>query len=199
MSPHIETRPLLADDVDAAAGVLGDAFADYPWTKWVVDATDHVARITELQWITLHHLVVPHGVGWVTTVDGVVGSVAAWFDTAHPLPPHALPREAAARSMALEGDRHHASRAADAEVHGWRPTARHLYLATMGTRPTLQGKGLGARTLAPQLAVADELGLATCLETSSESNVRFYSRLGFRVVRQWTIAGGGPPVWTMRR
>ena len=63
-----------------------------------------------------------------------------------------------------------------------------------------QGRGLGAATLAPGLRSADEHGLMACLETSAESNVRFYSRLGFGVMRQSKIAdGAGPDLWLMRR
>lgn len=203
MTMLVVTRPLQADDVDRAAEVLGLAFADYPWTRWVVDHRDHVARITELQRIGLRHFGLPYGNVWVSEVDGTVHSVAYWFDTGRPPPDDeraALNDRFAARFAELEGDRCAASAAAEAEVHGWRPAERHLYLATTGTTPAMQGKGLGARTLAPGLALADREGLAACLETSSTSNVQFYEHLGFEIVAHWKIAdGAGPDLWTMQR
>lgn len=195
----IITRPLTEADVDRAAEVLGVAFHDYPWTRWTVDARDHVARLTELQRLCLVHFALPYGSAWVTEVDGAIQCVAQWADTASP-PPVAVYEPLAERFAELEGDRTEASAAAEDESHGWRPPHRHLYLATMGTVPEYQGRGLGAATLAPGLRFADEHGLAACLETSSDSNVRFYERLGFEVVRHWRIAdGAGPDLWLMQR
>ena len=195
----IVTRPLVDADVDRAAAVLGEAFHDYPWTRWAIDGRDHVMRITELQRLALTHFGVPYGLPWVTTVDGTIECVALWFDSARRIPPE-VAAALGDRFVELEGDRSAASAAADDEYHGWRPSERHLYLATMGTTPASQGRGLGARTLAPGLQFADEQGLVACLETSSEANVRFYSRLGFEAVRHWRIADGtGPDLWLMRR
>jgi GNAT superfamily N-acetyltransferase len=203
VTPAVITRPLAARDVDRAAEVLGLAFADYPWTRWVVDHRDHVARITELQRLGLLHFGLPYADVWVTTVDGTVESVAYWFDSGRPAPAEeraALDARFAPRFAELEGDRRDASAAAETEVHGWRPVERHLYLATTGTTPALQRRGLGRRTLEPGLELADRDGLIACLETSSTSNVRFYEHLGFAVVRHWRIAdGAGPDLWTMQR
>jgi hypothetical protein len=95
--------------------VLGLAFADYPWTRWVVDGRDHVGRITELQRLFLQHLALPYGRASVTTVAGVVQSVASWFDTAAELPAD-IGAALGPVVAALEGDRHDASAAADAEL-----------------------------------------------------------------------------------
>ena len=196
---RIETRPLTAADVDSAATVLGLAFADYPWTRWTVAADNHVARITELQRLCLQHLGLPFGRVWVTTVDETVHSVAFWADTAQRAPAE-LVADLSPRFAELEGDRHLASAAADAEVHGWRPEQRHLYLGTTGTTPAVQQRGLATRTLAPGLAFADAENITACLETSTYANVELYSRLGFSMVHHWRIAqGAGPDVWTMQR
>jgi GNAT superfamily N-acetyltransferase len=190
---------MVAADLDRAAHVLGLAFADYAWTRWVVDGRDHVDRITALDRLFLQHFGLPNGNTWVTTVDGVVESVASWFDNAVPSATP-VPDDIAAQFAVLEGDRHQASVAADEEYHGWRPAERHLYLGTMGTAPARQRMGLGARTLRGGLALADRDRLHAYLETSSQQNVEFYSALGFEVVRFWRIAdGAGPELWLMQR
>lgn len=188
-------------DIDRAAKVLGLAFGDYAWTRWVVDERDHVERITQLQQLFLLHFALPHGNAWVTTVDGIIESVASWIDTGATTPAPTTPMSDLAEQIAvLEGDRHQASKAADAEYHQWRPADRHLYLATMGTSPSHQRMGLGARTLQPGLDLADRHQLSAYLETSSQPNVDFYSALGFEIVRHWRIADGvGPDLWLMRR
>lgn len=199
MSGASVTRPATEADVDRAAEVLGLAFHDYPWTRWTVDAHDHVARITELQRLCLVHFGLPHGQVWVTEVEGVIQCIAQWVDTARTVPAEVY-EPLGPRFAELEGDRAAASAAAEAESHGWRPPQRHLYLATMGTTPEHQGRGLGVLTLGPGLRFADEHGLPACLETSLEMNVRIYGRLGFEVVRHWRIAdGAGPGLWLMQR
>lgn len=192
---------MTADDVDRAAEVLGLAFGDYAWTRWVVDERDHVGRVTQLQRLFLAHFALPNGNARVTTINGVIESVASWIDTGCTAPEPTTPiSELVAQFAALEGDRHLASQAADTEYHQWRPAERHLYLATMGTTPTHQRRGLGARTLQAGLELADSDQLSAYLETSSQSNVDFYSALGFESIRHWRIAdGAGPDLWLMKR
>ena len=190
---------MVAADLGRAAEVLGHAFGDYAWTRWVVDSRDHVDRITQLDRLFLAHFGLPNGNTWVTSVDGVIESVASWFDTAV-TPASTAPDDIGAQFAALEGDRHEASAAADEEYHGWRPAERHLYLATMGTAPARQRMGLGARALQPGLDLADREHLSAYLETSSQGNVDFYATLGFESVRHWRIAdGAGPDLWLMKR
>lgn len=197
---HIDSRPMTASDLDRASEVMGLAFADYAWSRWVVDARDHVARITQLDRLFLEHFGLPNGNTWVTTVDGVVESVAAWIDTAAMEQAAPAPDDIEEQFAALEGDRHHALIAAELEYHGWRPTERHLYLGTMGTAPAHQRRGLGTRTLRGGIELADRDQLHCYLETSSQLNVDFYSRLGFESVRHWRIAdGAGPDLWLMNR
>jgi GNAT superfamily N-acetyltransferase len=190
---------MVESDLDQASEVLGLAFGDYAWTRWVVDSRDHIQRITELDRLFLQHFALPYGNARVTTVEGVVVSVASWIDTGVSLT-IAPPVDIVQQFAALEGDRHGASLAADEEYHGWRPADRHLYLATMGTAPSHQRMGLGARTLQAGLDLADRDRLSAYLETSSQQNVDFYSALGFEIVRHWLIAdGAGPDLWLMKR
>ncbi len=62
--------------------VLGEAFAEYAWTRWTVDAVDHQSRITGLQRLTLEHVGLAFGEVWVTTCNGIIESVALWTDSA---------------------------------------------------------------------------------------------------------------------
>ncbi|MFE5874397.1 hypothetical protein ACFQ6H_04010 [Rhodococcus sp. NPDC056506] len=38
----------LSTDLDRAAEVLGEAFADYPWTNWCVAEDSHVERVAAI-------------------------------------------------------------------------------------------------------------------------------------------------------
>lgn len=53
------------------------------------------------------------------------------------------------------------------------------YLSILGVSPAAQGRGIGARLLAPTLAEADAAGAPCFLETFTPPSVGFYERLGF--------------------
>jgi predicted N-acetyltransferase YhbS len=190
-------RRATSSDVEDIARVLADAFSDYPWTRWTVDGRDHGQRIAALQRLALERIGLPYGQVWVACVDDRIEAAAVWMDSRTPLPSSAW--EAMAHEQrSLEGDRHEASRAAEAAIARLRPELPHLYLATVGTTGRSQRRGLGSAVLAPGLAAADDAGLSAFLETSSDDNLAFYRRLGFEIVDEVQIEGG-PPVWAMSR
>ena len=185
-------------DIDPASVVLGEAFADYAWTRWTVDPDDHVRRVTELQRLALRSVGFAFGRVWVGTAGGVITSVAVWMDS-HVVVPPEVHEDTHLVTAGLEGCRHEASVAAQREVEGWRPKPRHYYLAVVGTAPAMQGRGLATAVLRPGLAAADAENLCAFLETSSASNLAFYGRLGFEATDHRRISGGGPDVWAMLR
>ena len=195
---EIEVRPGNLSDLDRASVVLAEAFADYAWTRWTVDPDDHQQRIAQLQRLAMRSYGFPFGQVWVGLADDIVQSAAVWMDSAITVPSGVYER---ARSITaeLEGIRHEASSAAEQELSGWRPPDRHLYLATVGTAPAMQGRGIATAVLKPGLRAADAAGVCSFLETSSESNIAFYSKLDFNIVGHQRISGGGPDVWAMLR
>ncbi len=84
------------------------------------------------------------------------------------------------------------------EVDELHPKEPHWYLATLGTEPSMQGKGIGTTLLRAVLARADEHGVPAYLESSKERNVPFYGRFGFEVMGE-IQTGGSPPIWRMWR
>ena len=156
------TRIVDASDVDRAAEVLADAFADYPWTRWTVDAADHRRRIIALQRIALEHFALPFGAVAVSFVDGAMCSVAAWSVSAA-VASFSSDAEHQAQVATLEGTRHVASKAADRQIEPHRPQHHHLYLGTVGTVPAMQGRGLATQTLRPLINAADAEGNEFCV------------------------------------
>lgn len=75
---------------------------------------------------------------------------------------------------------------------------RHLYLATLGVKPSHQGQGLGSLLLGPGLELCDREGLGAYLESSKERNIAFYARHGFRVTREIKLPRG-PVIYAMWR
>ena len=72
-----------------------------------------------------------------------------------------------------------------------------LYLKMAGVHPDHQGKGLGGAVIRAGLARAAQRGVPSVLETATPSNVGLYQRLGYNVLSEWDVAGGGPHFWTM--
>ena len=78
------------------------------------------------------------------------------------------------------------------------PAPPHWYLATLGTEPAAQGRGLGTAVLTPVLEQCDRDGVAAYLECSKERNVDYYARFGFRATGELRLPRG-PRVWPMWR
>lgn len=185
-------------DLDGAASTLADAFADYAWTRWTVDADDHHRRIEALQRLSLEIFGLLFGEVWVAEVDREITSVAAWNDSGA-IDGTKIPADFAETVRELEGERHQASLDASRVLDPLRPSGRQLFLGVVGTAPSMQRQGLAERTLAPLLAASRTRRLPVVLETSSASNVAFYERLGFTTVAHATLPDGGPDVWVMER
>ena len=79
------------------------------------------------------------------------------------------------------------------------PHEPHWYLATLGTDPDVQGKGIGSALMRVVLDQCDAEVVPAYLESSKERNVPFYRRHGFEVVKEFPVPGGGPKIWTMWR
>jgi ribosomal protein S18 acetylase RimI-like enzyme len=84
-------------------------------------------------------------------------------------------------------------------IESMHPHEPHWYLATLGTDPEVQGRGIGSALMRPVLEQCDAEGLPAYLESSKERNVPFYARHGFAVVKEVPLPGGGPSIWTMWR
>ena len=65
----------------------------------------------------------------------------------------------------------------------------HWYLLAIGTRPEVQGTGLGGALVELGTAQADEAGIPCYLETGTESNVAFYRKRGFEVTGETEVYG----------
>ncbi len=73
------------------------------------------------------------------------------------------------------------------------------YLSIIGVSPTAQGRGVGARLVQTTLAEADDAGAACFLETFSPRSLRFYERLGFKVVASHQEPVTGEEYFIMER
>ncbi|MCX4969300.1 GNAT family N-acetyltransferase [Streptomyces sp. NBC_00654] len=197
MSQHqndASVRPITDADVPTAVDSLTWAFADYPYTRYVIAADDHEGRIRQFQELCLTRIGMPYGRVWVAEEGR---AVAVWATPDQdPSPAFA---EIGPLIGELAGDRAAAFEAAEQIVAPHRPQEPVWFLNTVAVAPEAQGRGLGSAVLAPGIEAAERAGHPAFLETSSERNVAFYERLGFKVTADVQLPDNGLRTWCMRR
>lgn len=76
----------------------------------------------------------------------------------------------------------------------------HAYLWILGTHQNAQGKGLASKVLSSMLKKCDERHLPAYLESTNSSNIGFYKKHRFHVIRTMVDLGKGcPPITLMWR
>ncbi|MFF4328379.1 GNAT family N-acetyltransferase [Streptomyces sp. NPDC001591] len=185
-------RTATVDDAADISRTLARAFADDPMMCWFFpdEATraEGLARYFETLF-TLHYG--RHGVCERTDL-----AAAFWVAPGG----RALPDEQTLDALgAVLGDRAPLFREGIEAAAEHAPPEEHWYLAVVGADPDGQGQGHGAALLRSGLAQADAAGLPVYLESSKEANLPFYEHLGFTVLGEAQLPGGGPTLWVMRR
>ena len=185
-----EVREATLDDADALAGIAAAGFYDDPVMSWVFpDATTRL-KYLRLVFGGLVRSFLPED-GVVLILDGACASF--WrrpgFEQHRDEPTGAspLPPDATARMDILDK--------AMSAVH---PHSPHWYLNVISTLPAHQGKGLGARTLAPVLARCDADKIPAYLESSNPRNMTLYERHGFEQAGE-IVLPDGPSLYPMWR
>ena len=77
-------------------------------------------------------------------------------------------------------------------VERCRPDGPHRTLHSVAVHPRAQGHGAGSALLRPVLDRCDAENVAAYLDSSCDRNLPFYGRLGFAVVAEVPLPGGGP-------
>jgi ribosomal protein S18 acetylase RimI-like enzyme len=193
----IVLRPLKSDETRAAAAVAARALVDAPTTvaAYGDDPFDRLALPYGDFRMLFKALPSPQigafcggcliGVAAVTPPGGCIGS---FFRTAA--------SEVLQRPTPGVGD---PSRVQVFWAH-WATrdlVEEHWHVGPVGVEPGFQGRGVGVALMRDVCATFDRQERVGWLETDKESNVRFYTALGFEVVEATTILG--VPSWFMRR
>jgi GNAT superfamily N-acetyltransferase len=136
-----------------------------------------------------------HGIGYLARIRGIPVGVALWFEPGMPPTVDRHRRRGTSwgrRSRRLARVEDALEREAASE-DGW-------YLRAHGVDPWHQGRGIGARLLAPVLEAADSHGVTCALHTSNPASRTFYERFGFVAVDPLhPVIPAGPAYLRMRR
>ncbi|GHC76850.1 N-acetyltransferase [Nocardiopsis terrae] len=182
-------RTATMDDVPEMARVLGRAFCEDPLFRWLFpDPHLRMARSVRLSALEAGFGYVPHGRADVFEADEegrrIVRGAALWTPPGGNAESTATVLRSLPHLAALVGP----GRLPEvmgylAELKASAPEEPHWYLATLGTDPVARGAGVGSALLRAGLAQADSDGVAVYLETMNPSNIGYYERYDFRVVR----------------
>lgn len=188
------TRVAGTADRDRVATMLARAFADDPAMAWIFpDRADRTRRLPRLFALLFDDdaggmRLITDG-GEAATLwrgpGGATTSVATMLGQAWPL------------WRALGGAIPRAMKVAGA-IEAHMPRGDFWYLHIAGCDPAAQGRGHGAAIVRAGLDRAARR-LPAYLETATEANLGFYRALGFAVVDEWHVPGGGPRFWSMLR
>lgn len=181
-------------DAGRIAQITADAFRDDPFNRWLFGSFSGMAGVFGA---LARHVYTPRGFCYRLGDRGAAMWMLPGGDTAPPL--RALPALYAAVLLRSSWG---AKRRTDAAVAGMtrhHPTFPHVYLFTIGVRPSSRGKGFGRTLIQPVLDAADKAGLPAYLENSNPANCGFYGSCGFERVSMIEAAPGAPPLEAMIR
>lgn len=193
-----DVRAIRADDRDAAAAVLANAFAEDPVFRYILGPeADADQRLRHLFGASLDaelrketHLV-------QQTADG--HGVALWHDIDEwRTPPRELVRSLPATLRAFGFALPRALRVllSAEKVH---PAEPHVHLAFIGTRNGHKGKGHGSALLGSMTDWCDQQGVPAYLESTNPMNDAWYARFGFEARGEVPLPDNAPVITTMWR
>ncbi|MEU3274544.1 GNAT family N-acetyltransferase [Saccharomonospora sp. NPDC006951] len=199
--PHT-TRTATEADIEPAVATLTAAFADYPFTRHILAADDHLDRLARSNRLFLSNIGLAHGKVWVAAAEGgdasSVDAVAVWTTPDSDGIADVF-ANLAGELADIAGDRAAIAGATEAALRPHRPTTPAWFLGNVGVRPEMQGRGLGKAVIEPGLLAADEQRATAYLETSLPANVMLYRKLGFEVTAEVKLPEDGPLTWAMYR
>jgi GNAT superfamily N-acetyltransferase len=202
VAPPDSVEPLARHHVPQAARVIAAALADDPGYRHLMpDTARRVGELTALYRMTLADTIA-HGRGYVTTLGPVVtGALALYPPGGYPLSRARWARLGGRVALLAALAREHSG----GLVRFGRLTAPGVpgdawYLEAAGVRPDLQLAGRGTALIEAALALIDDAGDQSYLETTKPANVAYYERFGYASIREPVpLAPGGPEIFPMLR
>jgi ribosomal protein S18 acetylase RimI-like enzyme len=191
----VTVRDATPDDLGLVAGIAAASFEHDPLMRWVFDdAADRIDGMRMAFWGLASSYLGDHSV--LHVVDDAC--VTMWRTSAYVAPPVEEDeddfRDSPFAPVTVERFRILGELMAMAHPH-----APHWYLNVIATLPDHQGRGLGARALAPVLERCDAERMPAYLESSNPRNMTLYRRHGFEEIGDTIDLPDGPSLWPMWR
>lgn len=190
---NVSVSPIKEADIPAVVTLLGRAYANNPLHVAVFGKNNVDANIRFMS-MAFKEIT---GKVFVATAENKVAGVIRIIR--HPLP--ATPENT---SPPFSPDSLQITESALARIQEWTgiwnnfdPKEPHYHFGPVAVLPELQHQGIGSRLMAHCCRILDRESETGYLETETTLNVKFYSRFGFKVVREIEVIG--QPNWFMQR
>lgn len=186
-------RAVRADELDAAAAVLTDAFVDEAGLNyWLRQDVSKERRRRKFFDAVVRDMLHPKREISIAEDAGVMKGAAIWL--APGLKPFDFPwwRELFYTPLFLSIAGAAGLRRAQelgAHLTSCHPAVPHAHLQFLGVSSAAQGQGIGSALLKTTLAPLDASGTVGYLEASTERNVALYARHGFEVTNEFDLPG----------
>lgn len=179
---------------DQVAAMLAQAFLDLPSARWLVADPDERLKAVRGQFELLVEHAEAHG--GIVTVGDLDGAVV-WFDHTEPPPP--IPDY---DERLREACGEHTERFAhlDRLMEYHHPIEPHHYVALVGVREEMRGRGLARGMLRGLHERLDQADIPAYLEAVSPETARLYESLGYRPhAKPFHLGDDGPALYPMWR
>ncbi|MBO0865649.1 MAG: GNAT family N-acetyltransferase [Mycobacterium sp.] len=190
-------------DISALSATLGRAFYDDPVAVWIIP--DDKARAAHLgrffATMTRHHHLAGGGVEVACDGPGI-GAAALWDPPGrwkHSLREQMMMTPSLIRGFGLRLTLGRKLTELIERMKRQHPEEPHWYLASIGSDPTVRGRGFGQALMRSRLDRVDSEHAPAYLESSKPENVPYYERFGFTVTGEIALPNGGPTLWPMWR
>ncbi|HEU5109236.1 MAG TPA: GNAT family N-acetyltransferase [Micromonosporaceae bacterium] len=187
--PDVRVVPGLAEQVDALAAVIAEAFHELAVNRWMVPDDARRRIVDPGRFALVIEEALTHGA--VSTTDGL-SAVAVWLSCPRPAGA-ATDARTATRLREICGDDAERCLSFEAAMAAHHPAPAHWHLALLGVLPDRQRQGLGSVLLRHRHARLDRQGRAAYLEAASPRGVAFYRRFGYREAGPAFPVGPGAP------
>ncbi|MBC7770196.1 MAG: GNAT family N-acetyltransferase [Phycisphaerales bacterium] len=194
-------RPARADETNAVAAVLSDAFVDEDGLNyWLRQGAAKQSARRRFFNAAVRDAIHPERRLWVAEAAGEMQAAAIWLEPgAKPFDHTPLQQLMMLPLMFRIAGAHgmERGRVLGGKLSSYHPQAPHAHLVFLGVSPRAQGRGVGSALLKATLEPCDAQGRIAYLETSTPRNVALYQRHGFVVTGEFELPG--LHFWTMTR
>lgn len=192
----VDVRPALPGDVPALSESLARAFFDDPVSGYLFpEDRRRMRRLERYFRFQLRTTFIPRGEAWTTPG---LEAASLWMPPKN-WPPSMAEGVSQLPVLAILGRGTPRALRLMQMLESHHPRSPHFYLGTIGTDPSVQGRGYGSALLRVVLSRCDKEAIPSYLESSKEQNLSFYNRHGYEVVDKVLIPRTETTLWLMWR
>jgi ribosomal protein S18 acetylase RimI-like enzyme len=202
MNPKSDFRSLTLSDVEPAAQVLSQAFANDPLCVYILPSQKTRVKILYKFFLVYGELNIGNNRGY--GIGDPLQGVAYWKSPSQEN--LSISVKSLGKVIPLFFTLYFAGYMRGKPIttqidalHKKHVDEPHYYLDNLGVMPNAQGQKLSSKLLGPILQMADEQKVITYTDTVTRSNVAIYEHFGFQCVEECAVTNTGVTIWALRR